>query len=114
MNSATLFAGNEGFDLHNLRHAVDAADRGDIADQIETEIVVERGIDRVVDADDKERVAVRRGAHDPLHGEIAARAVLDYELLANPLRQRLSDQARKDVDRLNGGEADDQAHRRDG
>ena len=91
----------------------DARDRRDVADEIEIELVVERRVDRVRRADQEERVAVRRRAHDRLGGDIAAgaRPVLDDEWLAEPLRQPLTDQAREDVGRAAGGKADDDAHR---
>ena len=64
-------------------------------------------------ADQQQRVAVRRRAHDRLGADIAAgaRPVLDDEWLAEPLRQPLADQARDDVGAAAGGKADDDAHR---
>ena len=98
---------------HDVGHADDARDRRDVADEIEIELVVERRIDRVRRADQEKRVAVGRRAHDRLGGDIAAgaRPVLDDELLAEPLRQPLTDQARDDVGRAAGGKADNDAHR---
>ena len=88
-------------------HAADARDRRDVADEIEIELVVERRVDRVRRSDQEERVAVRRRAHDRLGADIAAgaRPVLDDELLAEPLRQPLTDQARDDVGRAAGGQS---------
>jgi hypothetical protein len=40
-----------------------------------------------------------------------ARPVFNDELLAEPLRQPLPDQAREDVGRVAGDETDDQSHR---
>ena len=84
-----------------MRHADDARDRRDVADEIEIELVVERRVDRVGERDQEQRVAVRRRAHDRLGADIAAgaRPVLDDEWLAEPLRQPLADQARDDVGR---------------
>ena len=81
--------------------ADDARDRRDVADEIEIELVVERRVDRVRRADQEERVAIRGRTHDRLGGDIAAgaRPVLDDELLAEPLRQPLTHQARDDVGR---------------
>ena len=100
MNSGTVLAGNDGLHHHDVWHAADARDRRDVADEIEIELVVERRVDRVVASDQKERIAVRRRAHDRLGGDIAAgaRPVLDDELLAEPLRQPLTHQARDDVE----------------
>ena len=52
----------------------------------------------------QERVAVGRGFRDHLGADIAAGSgpVLDKELLAEPLRQILADQARRDVGRPAG------------
>ena len=85
--------------------ADDARDRSDVADEIEVELVVERRVDRVRRADQEERIAVRRRAHDRLGADIAAgtRAVFDDEWLAEPLRQPLSDQPRDNVGRAAGG-----------
>src|SRR2546428_14104145 len=99
--------------LNDWRQGVDAGDGGDVADEIVTETLVERGVDHVVRADGEERVAIRRRTHDNLGGDIAAgaRAVLDDELLTEPLGQRLSHNARDDIDRLSGGKTDHHAHR---
>ena len=90
-----------------------ARDRRDVADEIEIELVVERRVDRVRRSDQKERIAVRGRAHDRLGADIAAgtRPVVDDELLAEPLRQPLTDQARDDVGRAAGGIANNDAHR---
>jgi hypothetical protein len=76
-------------------------------------IVVNRGIDcrRVVD--DKKRVAVRRRSHDRFGGDIAvaARPVLDDELLTESLRKALTYQASENVGPTASRKADDNAHR---
>ena len=61
----------------------------------------------------KQRVAVRRRSRDRLGADIAAgaRPVLDDELLAQALRQRLRHQARDDVGGVAGRKADDHVHR---
>ncbi len=96
-----------------MRHAVDARDRRDILDKIVTEPLVERGVDQIVGADGEQRVAIRQRPHDGLSCDIAAGTgpVVDDELLAEPLREPLSDDACDDVDRLAGGKSDDHAHR---
>ena len=90
-----------------------AGDRHDVAQEIELQIVVERGAGGVGHADGEQRVAVGRGAHDRLGADVAARAgtVLDHERLAELLRERLRDDPHKDVDRAAGRKADDDAHR---
>src|SRR5262245_44384664 len=90
-----------------------ASDRRDIADEIEIEPVVECRIDCVETTDQEKRVAVCGRAHCGLGADIAAatRPIVDNELLAEPLRQPLSDQAREDVGRAGRGEWHDQTHR---
>src|SRR5262249_33712566 len=85
----------------------------DVADEIEIELVVERRVDRVESTDQEQRVAVGRGTHDRLSGDIAAgaRTVLDDERLTEPLREPLTYQARRDVRTASGREANNDAHR---
>src|SRR5262249_58766191 len=67
-----------------------------------------------VDRTDQERGgAGGGGAPDRLGGDIARRArrVLDDELLAEPLREPLADQACSDVASTARSKADDDAHR---
>ena len=107
MNSGTRLGRNRRIYHHDVGAADDARDRRDVADEIEIELVVERRVDRVRRTDQEQRVAVRGRAHDRLGGDIAAgaRPVLDDELLAEPLRQPLTHQAREDVGRAAGGES---------
>jgi hypothetical protein len=88
-------------------------DRRDVADEVERELVVERGVDRVRRRDEKQRVTVRGRAHDGFGGDVGGcpGPVFDDELLAESLGQPLTDQARGDVGGAAGGKADDQAHR---
>ena len=101
-------------DHHDMGQPHDARDRGDVADEIEVELVVERrrvgGGWRV---EKQEGVAVGRRAHDRFGGQVAARArpVLDEERLPEPFRQRLREQAPRDVDPAAGRESDDDADR---
>ena len=87
MNSGIVLAWNRWIDHHDAGHAHDACDRRDAVDEIETKLVIERGVDGVPTADQEQRVAVGRGTHDRLGGDIAAsaRTVFDQELLAEPL-----------------------------
>src|SRR6516225_5189089 len=91
----------------------DACDRRDVADEIEIELVVERRIDCVESTDQEQRVAVGRGTHDRLGGDVAAgsRTVVDDERLTEPLRKPLTYQARRDVRTASGREANNDAHR---
>jgi hypothetical protein len=66
---------------HHERHADDCADRRDVADEIETELVVQCRVDGVRRTVEEERVTVRRRSLGHLGGDIAAgaRTVLDHE-----------------------------------
>src|SRR5262249_40563137 len=76
--------------------------------EIEFEIRVECRVDYIRWDGHKQRVAVRRRIYDGLSGDIAAspRAVLNNELLAEPLRQPLTREARDDVGRVTRRVAD--------
>src|SRR5262245_34442080 len=99
-------------DLHHWWHAVHARDRGDIADEVVIELLIERGVDHIIRAHGEQRVAVRWRAHHDLSRDIAAgaRPVLDDELLTEPLGEPLTYDARDDVDRLTSGKSDHHAH----
>src|SRR5215468_430069 len=79
---------HRGMHLHEKRLAMNACDRSDVADQIETELVVERGVDRVHHSGHKQRISVRGRVHDRLGTDIAGRArpILDDKLLTETLR----------------------------
>src|SRR5262249_14214161 len=81
--------------------------------EIEAEICVERGVDRIRGANLQKRIAVGGCLHDRLGGDSAggARSVLDYKLLAQPVRQPLSHQACRDVSGSARRKADDNADR---
>src|SRR5262245_2526650 len=98
---------------HNAGCSHEARDRSDVADEIEIEVVVERRVDCVSGANQEKRVAIRRRAYDRLSADIAVRArpVLDDELLAEPLREPLTHQARGDVVTATGGVSNNPAHR---
>jgi hypothetical protein len=70
----------------------DARDRRDVAKEIEAELIIERGVDRVRRTHQEERIAVCRRAHDRLGADVGAStwSVFDKELLAQPLRQPLT------------------------
>jgi hypothetical protein len=98
---------------HDERLAGDAGDRRDVAQQVETEILEQRGVDRVRRTDEEQRMAVGRRAHHRFGRRIAggARQVLDDDGLSQPLREPFTQQAREDVVRSAGNEADDQPQR---
>ena len=86
-------------DHHDKGHAANARNRRYVADEIEIEVLVERCVTRVRKTSQQKRIAVRGRIHDSLGGDVGARTrpVLDDELLAEPLRQPLTHQARHDV-----------------
>ena len=71
---------------HDVGVAADGCDRGDVAEEIEVELIVERRVDRVEATDQEQRVTVRRRFHDRLGTDIAGgtRPVFDDEWLAEP------------------------------
>ncbi len=91
----------------------EARDRHGVADEIERQLPVERGADRVVGAAEHQRIAIRRRTDRGGGCDIAAGAgaVLHDELLAQTLRQPLAHEARHDVDRAAGGKTDQPVHR---
>src|SRR5215813_4803453 len=93
--------------------AVNARYRCDVANEVETEVVIECHVPCVMCPDLEERIAVGRRLHDCLGGQIAASAgpVLNDELLAEALRQPLADQAGIQVGHAASRKAGDQSHR---
>ena len=83
---------------HQIR-AADAANRRDVAHEIERKIGVQRRIDGMRNRDVEERIAVRRRPHDRLGGDVGAGTgtVLDDERLAQLFRQLLRHNARNGV-----------------
>ena len=104
---------NRQIHLEHERHARGAADRHEVAEKIDTELVVERVVDRMRRNRLEQCVAVRRRFRGRFGADIAAgaRPVLDDKGLPHPLRQPLRHQPGKDVGAAAGGEADDDAHR---
>src|SRR5215471_15312803 len=104
---------NRGMNRHDVSRAQQARDRFNITNEIEIKLGIERRVDSVRRRDEKECVAVGGRPYDRLRADIAAgaRPVLDHELLAEPLRQPLTDQAGDNVDRSASGKADDDADR---
>ena len=80
-------------------------DRHHVACEIEIQIRVNHGVDCIRRYGHEQRIAVWRRLCDDFGADVArgARPVVNYELLAEPLRQPLSDEPRKDVGRGPGG-----------
>src|SRR5262245_50094829 len=97
-------------DVENLIAAAEGGDWSNFAREIDG--AIERGVDHVVRRNDQKRVAVRRRARHHLGRDVGGgtRPVLDDECLTEPLLQPFSHQARRDVDCLSRGKADDDAH----
>jgi hypothetical protein len=100
-------------DHHDPGQAHGAGDGRDVMEKIEIQMLVERRVGGGRGRDGQQRVSVGRRIHHVFGGDVGggARAILDHEILAEPLRQRLRDQARGDVGRTGGGNADDDVHR---
>jgi len=100
-------------DLEHERIERDDRDRHDIANEVELEVLVECRIARVRLAGRQQRIAVGGCVHDRLGGDVGAgaRPVLDDELLAQSLRQRLCHQAGHDVSAAARRKSNDDPHR---
>ena len=90
-----------------------ARDRRDVAHEIEVELFIERRVDRVARSDLQKCVAVSRRPQGRLSPDIAGstRPVVDYEFLAETLRQPLRHHARNNVGRPASGKANNDSHR---
>src|SRR5215472_7240492 len=88
------FCRKQWIDGHDKRDIANACDGRDVADEIEFEILVERGVYRVRRSGTEERVAIRGRVHERLGRDSAGgvRPVLDDDLLTEPLRQPLTHQ----------------------
>src|SRR5262245_65227349 len=94
--------------FQHVRHADEAGDRIDVAQEVEVDILVERSVDRVGGVDEDYRIAIGRRLNDGFGREIIActRAILDDELLAKPLAEPVAEYPRKNVSRAAGRIAD--------
>src|SRR6476661_4262825 len=72
---------NRWINHHEAGLATNAGDRRDVADKIETELVVERRIDHMRAGNQEERITIRRRTYDRLGADSAAssRTVVDNE-----------------------------------
>jgi hypothetical protein len=100
-------------DQHDVGHPHDARNRRNIADEVEFEICIERGVARIRKIGQEDRIAVGTRIHDGLGGDVAAcaRPVLNDERLAEPLLQPLTHQTREGVVSAAWGIADNPVHR---
>src|SRR5271168_1058204 len=113
MNSGTVLAGTDGLTAMTYDPTPMLATGAMSRMKLKLRLS-ERRIDGVRRHDlHEECVTVRRGARDEFGANIAAgpRPVLDDELLPEPLRQRLSQEARDDVGCIAGRKTKDDAHR---
>src|SRR5262245_16188399 len=87
-------------DRNDVGLAIQTQNWRDVADEVEIELIVERGIDCVCHIDQEKRVSVGGCTHNSLRANIVAstRAVVDDEWLAELLREPLTEQARKKID----------------
>jgi hypothetical protein len=113
MNSDAVAAGTPGIHQHDQRRADRDRDRGEVDGELEADIGVERLVHRVARVGHEQGVAVGRRAHGKLGGDVggAARAVLDDEGLAEPLRQPLRHQPRGEIGGAAGRHGDEDTDR---
>src|SRR4051812_38873617 len=73
---------NRWIHQHDKGLTRDPRDWRNVADEVEVELLVERGIDRVCRSDREKRISIGCRAHDRLGGDItsATRSVLDEKL----------------------------------
>src|SRR5215475_9092711 len=90
---------NGWIDHHDIWRTDEGHDRLDVLNKIVRELFVELGIDGVIRAGQEQRIAISRRTHDRFGRYVSAgpRPVLNDELLAEPFREPLPDQARKNV-----------------
>src|SRR5215813_7310148 len=81
------FRRNRWVHHHDIGASDEARDRRNVADEIEGEFLIKGCVERGRRADQEERIAVGRRAHDSLAADIGAatRPVLNDKWLAEPL-----------------------------
>src|SRR5260370_32612104 len=96
-----------------MRDVPNARDWRDVADEVESEVRIERGIVRIPRTHHEEHVAIRDRTHDRLGRDIAARAwpAFDDERLTESFRQPLSDEAPHDTGLATAAKPDHDTHR---
>jgi hypothetical protein len=112
MNLGNRLDRNRPAHLQDIGSARDTRDRRNVADDIEIELVVERGIDRGRRPEENERIAVRSRMYCRLGTDVGGgtRPVVEDDGPAQPLRQPLPHQAREDVGHIAGRHRHDPAH----
>src|SRR6516165_2457445 len=115
MNSGTVLAGTDGFTSITYGVRAMLPTGSDIANEVEIELFIECRINRVRRNGQEKRISVRWRAHYCFGSDVAAstRSVLDNELLAESIREPLTDQAREDVDWAASGKPNHQSNRPD-
>src|SRR5215467_12638626 len=100
-------------DLHDHGVASNPRNRRNVANEIKTQLVVERCTDRVMRTDQQNCIAIGGRVNDRLGSANAAtsRPVLNYELMVEALREPLGNQTRYDIGRATSLKPDYDAHR---
>src|SRR3954452_19753745 len=114
MSSGTGGDGQRVVDDQQVGKLADHRHRREVAQVIERQLGIERGIDRVRrHRDPAERVAVRRRARHFGNADVAARTrlVVEIERLAEVARQHVAEDAALEVGRAAGRERQDEPHR---
>ncbi len=107
------FRRHRKIDVHDQRNGGDARHRRGVADEVEIQMLIKRGIDRVRRHGQQQRVAIRRRLDDQLGADVGAgaRPIFNDERLTELFRQPLADQPPDDVGRTSGRHGHDHAHR---
>src|SRR6516162_3197377 len=113
MNSGTVATGSDGCTCMTCGTRMMLATGAISRNEVVVEFFEQCCIDCCGSADHEERIAVCRRTHDRLYTDIATTAgtVLDEELLTEPLRQQLTNEARGNVVHATGCKWENDAHR---
>ena len=81
---------------NNHRHANDACDGCDIADEVEIELLVERRVYGIREGGQKQSMSIRRRIDDGFGADVAASSwsILNHEGLSQPFGKPLANCAR--------------------
>ena len=92
---------------------IDARDWRDVANEIVVEFFEQRRVHRVSRERQEQRIAVGLRTCDRFDADMAARArtIFNDEGLAESIRQPLTDEACREIDRAASGNRDDNVHR---
>jgi hypothetical protein len=113
MNSGSVLTGSDGGTTRTVRRIGNQRDRIEIALRLEGEALVERGVGGEADAGNRERIAIRLGAHHRERAEVGVGAwpVDDQEGLAKALVEAFAEQPRQELGAAAGRERHDQLDR---